>query len=152
MRRNRTILFLVAYLCCIAGSVQGQDRKGYAAAVAGWYEGKCFIELMQQEVDLKLELKRVHADSVGVKITDFMLPNGQKFSFPTKVVSVKMEVKEGKPVYNLFASFMYNYSGVPVRITVTGTIKDNMLDSEVKANLMDAVETKATYKAKKTGQ
>ena len=152
MKRSRTIFFLVACLFCIAGSMQGQDKKGYAAAVAGGYEGKCFVELMQQELDLKLELKRVHADSVSVKITDFMLPNGQKFNFPSKVVSVKMEVKEGKPVYSLFTTFMYNYSGMSIRITATGTIKDKVLDSEVKANLLDAMETKATYKAKKISE
>ncbi len=39
---------------------------------------------------------------------------------------------------------------MPMRVTATGTITDGELNSTVKAVIMDAMETKVTYKAKCT--
>ena len=132
-----------------ATSVESSDKKDHAAAVAGTYEGEAFIEIMQQKMKLKLELKRTHRDSVIVVVTDFVLPNGQKFSYRSTGVSVKPVVKDGKNVYQLNSSFGYNYNGMPMKVTATGTIVNGQLDSLVKATIMDAMETKVTYKAKK---
>jgi len=52
-------------------------------------------------------------------------------------------------VYKLNISFTYTYNGMPMKVTATGTVKDGELDSLVKATIMDAMETKVTYKAKK---
>lgn len=98
---------------------------------------------------LKLELQRTHRDSVIVVVKDFVLPTGQKFNYRSTGVSVKPEVKDGKTVYKLNISFTYMYNGMPMKVTATGTIKDGELDSLVKATIMDAMETKVTYKAKK---
>ena len=98
---------------------------------------------------LKLELQRTHRDSVIVVVKDFMLPNGQKFSYRSNGVSVKPEVKDGKTVYKLNISFTYTYNGMPMKVTAMGTVKDGELDSLVRATIMDAMETKVTYKAKK---
>ena len=101
------------------------------------------------KMKLKLELQRTHRDSVIVVVKDFMLPNGQKFSYRSNGVSVKPEVKDGKTVYKLNISFTYTYNGMPMKVTATGTVKDGELDSLVRATIMDAMETKVTYKAKK---
>ena len=104
---------------------------------------------MQQEMKLKLELIRVHKDSVIVKVTNFVLPNGQKFNYKSNGVSVKSEIKNGKKVYNLFTSFKYNYNSMPMEVKASGKIIDGQLDSEVQATIMQSMETKVTYKAKK---
>lgn len=62
---------------------------------------------------------------------------------------MKPVVKDGKNVYQLNISFGYNYNGMPMKVTATGTIVNGQLDSLVKATIMDAMETKVTYKAKK---
>ena len=137
---------LLLLLCFAVGGsmnatpVNNTNKKDHAAAVAGTYNGEAFIEIMQQKMKLKLELQRTHRDSVIVVVKDFMLPNG---------VSVKPEVKDGKTVYKLNISFTYTYNGMPMKVTATGTVKDGELDSLVKATIMDAMETKVTYKAKK---
>ena len=38
---------------------------------------------------------------------------------------------------------------MPMKVTAMGTVKDGELDSLVRATIMDAMETKVTYKAKK---
>ena len=58
-------------------------------------------------------------------------------------------MKDGKTVDQLNISFTYTYNGMPMKVTATGTVKDGELDSLVKATIMDAMETKVTYKAKK---
>ncbi len=132
-----------------AAPVKNSNKKDHAAAVAGTYSGEAFIEIMQQKMKLKLELQRTHRDSVIVVVKDFVLPTGQKFSYRSTGVSVKSEVKDGKTVYKLNISFTYAYNGMPMKVTATGTVKDGVLDSLVKATIMDAMETKVTYKAKK---
>lgn len=132
-----------------ATSVESSDKKDHAAVVAGTYEGEAFIELMQQKMKLKIELQRTHRDSVVGVVTDFMLPTGQKFNYRSKAVLVKPVVKDGKKVYQLNASFNYNYNGLPMKVNATATIVDGQLDSLVRVTIMDAMETKATYKAKK---
>ena len=74
-----------------ATPVNNANKKDYAAAVAGTYNGEAFIEIMQQKMKLKLELQRTHRDSVIVVVKDFMLTNGQKFSYRSNGVSVKPE-------------------------------------------------------------
>ena len=146
---------LLLLLCFAVGGsmnatpVNNANKKDYAAAVAGTYNGEAFTEIMQQKMKLKLELQRTHRDSVIVVVKDFMLPNGQKFSYRSNGVSVKPEVKDGKTVYKLNISFTYTYNGMPMKVTATGTVKDGELDSLVRATIMDAMETKVTYKAKK---
>ncbi|MBC5622799.1 MULTISPECIES: hypothetical protein [Butyricimonas] len=143
------VLFVTAGMAGVV-SAGAKDKKDHGAAVAGTYDGKAYIEIMQRELPLKLELKRIHRDSVIVEVTDFVLPTGQKFSYRSAGVSVKPEVKDGKTVYKLNISFTYNYNSMPMRVTATGTITDGELNSTVKAVIMDAMETKVTYKAKCT--
>ena len=147
------LLLVLLVTAGIAGvtRVEAKDKKDHGAAVAGTYNGKAYIEIMQREMPLKLELKRTHRDSVEVVVTDFELPTGQKFSYRSGRVSVKPEVKDGKTVYRLNITFTYNYNNMPMCVTATGTITDGQLDSTVKATIMDAMETKVTYKAKKVG-
>ena len=38
---------------------------------------------------------------------------------------------------------------MPMDVKASGTVKDDSLDSEVKATIMGAMETKVTYKAKR---
>ena len=72
---------LLLLLCFAVGGsmnatpVNNANKKDYAAAVAGTYNGEAFIEIMQQKMKLKLELQRTHRDSVIVVVKDFMLPN-----------------------------------------------------------------------------
>lgn len=145
---------LIIVLLVTAGMAHAEvkNKKDHAAAVAGMYDGKAYIEIMQREMPLKLELKRVHNDSVIVVVKDFVLPTGQKFSYRSEGVSVKPEVKDGKTVYKLNITFVYNYNGMPMRVTATATIADGQLDSTVKAVIMDAMETKVTYKAKRAAK
>ena len=145
---------LIIVLLVTAGMAHAEvkNKKDHAAAVAGMYDGKAYIEIMQREMPLKLELKRVHNDSVIVVVTDFVLPTGQKFSYRSAGVSVKPEVKDGKTVYKLNITFVYNYNGMPMRVTAAATITDGQLDSTVKAVIMDAMETKVTYKAKRAAK
>ena len=126
-----------------------KEKKDNAASVAGVYEGTAFVEIMQQEMELKLELIRIHKDSVIVKVTNFVLPNGQKFNYRSQGVSVKSEIKQGKTIYNLYISFSYTYNGMPMEVKASGKVIDGQLDSEVKATIMQSMETKVTYKAKK---
>ena len=146
---------LLLFICLAVGgsmkamSANNTNKKDHAAAVAGTYNGEAFVEIMQQKMKLKLELQRTHRDSVIVVVKDFVLPTGQKFNYRSTGVSVKPEVKDGKTVYKLNISFTYMYNGMPMKVTATGTIKDGELDSLVKATIMDAMETKVTYKAKK---
>ncbi|KIO43301.1 hypothetical protein [Sanguibacteroides justesenii] len=126
-----------------------KEKKDNAASVAGVYEGTAFVEIMQQEMELKLELIRIHKDSVIVKVTNFVLPNGQKFNYRSQGVSVKSEIKQGKTIYNLYISFSYNYNGMPMEVKASGKVIDGQFDSEVKATIMQSMETKVTYKAKK---
>lgn len=149
MKAIRKIILGVVFVAVNVLSVNAQDKKDHAAAVAGHYEGDANIELLQQELKMKLELKRTHADSVIVIITDFLLPTGQKFSFRSKGLSVKPVTENGKTVYKLFTTFVYSYNNMPFKITANATIREKDLDSEVKANLMEAMETKVTYKAKR---
>lgn len=72
-----------------------------------------------------------------VVVKDFVLPTGQKFSYRSTGVSVKPEVKDGKTVYKLNISFTYAYNGMPMKVTATGTVKDGVLDSLVKATIME---------------
>lgn len=145
------IFILLLLVGSSINSVCGQNKgtKDHGAAVAGMYDGAAYIELMQQELKMKLELKRIHKDSVIVVVTDFVLPTGQKFNFRSGGVSVKPEVKAGKTVYKLHISFMYDYNGMPMKVTANGTISEGKLESEVKATIMESMETKVTYKAKK---
>lgn len=146
--KKRVVILMILLLCGVGVTHVMAQSKDHGAAVAGIYEGDTFIELLQQELKLKLELKRIDRDSVMVVITDFLLPTGQKFNFKSKL-SVKPEIKGGETIYRLNADFTYNYNNMPIKITAIGTIKNGELDSEVKANLMEAMETKVTYRAKK---
>ncbi len=125
------------------------NKKEHAAVVAGIYNGEAIIEMMQFKMNLKLELQRIHRDSVVAVVKDVVLPTGQKFSYRSKAISVKPEVQNGKTVYRLDISFPYTYNGMPMKVVVTGTVIDGMLDALTKATIMDAMEIKATYKAKK---
>ena len=67
------VLFVTAGMAGVV-SAGAKDKKDHGAAVAGTYDGKAYIEIMQRELPLKLELKRIHRDSVIVEVTDFVLP------------------------------------------------------------------------------
>lgn len=142
-------LLLVLLVTAGMAGAEVKERDDHGAAVAGTYAGKVYVEIMQREMPLKVELKRTHRDSVEVVVTDFVLPTGQKFSYRSGRVSVKPAVKDGKAVYELRITFTYNYNNMPMRVTATGTITGGQLESTVKATIMDAMETKVTYKAKK---
>ena len=145
-------LRVMAMVLCLAtvSVVSGKGKKDPAALIAGTYEGKAFVEIMQQEMPLKLQLVRTYKDSVQVKVVDFALPTGQKFSYQSKNFSIKTETKEGKKSYKLALSFLYNYNNMPMRVEATGTIVGDNLDAEVKATIMESMQTKVTYKAKRT--
>ena len=151
MKFVRIFYFMFVCIFCVENFLFAGDKekKDNAASVAGIYEGTAFVEIMQQEMKLKLELIRIHKDSVIVKVTDFVLPNGQKFNYRSQGVSVKSEVKQGKKIYNLYISFSYDYNGMPMEVKASGKVIDGQLDSEVKATIMQSMETKVTYKAKK---
>jgi hypothetical protein len=144
----RTRALLLVLLAGLAGVASAQNKNDHGRAVAGKYGGTTFIELMQMELPLQLELQRVHNDSVIVKITNFALPNGQLFNFTSRGVSVKPD-KETKGGYRLHVAFTYNYNNMPVRVEATGTVKGTSLDAEVKAVVMESMETRVTYKARK---
>lgn len=143
------LLFLIIGSSMNMAHAQNAGGKDHGAAVAGTYDGSAYVELMQQDLKLKLELKRIHKDSVIVIVTNFTLPTGQKFNYRSKGVSVKPEVKDGKTIYRLHTSFMYDYNGMPMKVVATGTIANGQLTSDVKATIMDSMETKVSYKAKK---
>lgn len=144
---KKALLVLWMTVCTLM--VWANDKKDHGAAVAGHYKGKTYIELFQKELDLNVELKRSHRDSVIVVIKDFKLPTGQTFSYTSKGMSVKPEVKDGKTIYKLHINFIYVYNKMPFNITAKATIIDDDLDSEAKADVMQAMETKLTYKARK---
>ena len=53
------VLFVTAGMAGVV-SAGAKDKKDHGAAVAGTYDGKAYIEIMQREMPLKLELKRTH--------------------------------------------------------------------------------------------
>jgi hypothetical protein len=145
----RAYALLLALLTGAAGEASAQDKNDHGRAVAGKYDGTTSIELMQMTLPLQLELQRVHRDSVIVKISRLALPNGQVFAFTSGSLSVKPETREGKPVYRLQISFNYSYNNIPIRVQATGTINGKELEAEVKAVIMESMETRVTYKGKK---
>lgn len=147
--RNLFVCLFVIGCVCAYSVVCGKGKTEPAAAVSGTYEGEAYVEILQMKLKLKLELQRVHRDSVVVSVKDFVLPTGQKFSYLSQPVAVKAAVENGKKVYKLSTAFSYNYNGMPMDVKASGTVKDDSLDSEVKATIMGAMETKVTYKAKR---
>lgn len=146
----RVLIVVFCFGCAVGVSgAQSKSKNDNGAAVAGVYEGTVFIEIIQQELKLKLELIRTHKDSVMAKVVDFLLPTGQKFNYQSQNLSVKAETKNGKKTYRLFISFPYTYNKMPMKVVANGTIVDGQLDSEVKATIMESMQTKVTYKAKK---
>ncbi|MDR2130879.1 MAG: hypothetical protein LBP56_06920 [Odoribacteraceae bacterium] len=142
------IIFIVSLIVFVSPS-NAQGKNDHGRAVAGKYDGTTSIELMQTTLPLQLELQRVHNDSVIVKISRLVLPNGQVFSFTSKSLSVKPEKREGKPTYRLHVAFTYTYNNMPIRVQATATVNGKELEGEVKAVIMESMETRATYKGKK---
>lgn len=151
MKKVRNIfvcLFAIGCLCAYSAA-GGKGKAEPAAAVAGVYDGETFVELLQMRLKLKLELQRVHRDSVVVSVTDFVLPTGQKFSYRSRPIAVKPAVRDGKTVYRLATTFTYDYNGMPMEVNASGTVAGDSLDSQVRASIMGAFETNVTYKARR---
>ena len=148
MTTIRAYIILTAILAGFAHHAIAQ-KNDHGRAVAGKYNGTTFVELLQATLPLQVELQRVRDDSVTVKITDFVLPNGQVFNFTSGRLSVKPETRQGKRVYRLHIAFAYTYNNMPLRVQVNATVSGQELEGEVKAVIMESMETKATYKGKK---
>ncbi|MDR1414729.1 MAG: hypothetical protein LBI96_02870 [Odoribacteraceae bacterium] len=142
-----TLLATLLAATMAVAAPRGKDDHG--RAVAGKYDGTTSIELMQMTLPLRLELQRVHEDSVVVKIPRLALPNGQVFSFTSGSCSVRPVTRAGKQRYQLNISFSYTYNNIPLRVQATGTIDGDDIDAEVKAVIMDSMETRVTFKGKR---
>ncbi|MDR2413369.1 MAG: hypothetical protein LBD64_00085 [Odoribacteraceae bacterium] len=150
MTTFRAYIILAAILVGIANRSLAQGKNDHGHAIAGKYDGNTFIELMQVTLPLQVELQRVRDDSVIVKIANLALPNGQIFSFTSRPLSVKPALEQGKQIYHLRLAFSYTYNNMPLRVQVAASVKGKELEGEVKAVIMESMETKATYKGKKT--
>ncbi|MDR0765764.1 MAG: hypothetical protein LBF09_02345 [Odoribacteraceae bacterium] len=149
MTTFRTYIILIAILHGIASHAAAREDKDHGRTVAGKYDGNTFIELMQVTLPLQVELLRVREDSVIVKITNLALPNGQVFNFTSRCLSVKPDGGKTKGVYRLYLAFAYKYNNMPLRVQVNATVNGKELEGEVKAIIMESMETKATYKGTK---
>ena len=149
MTTIRTCIILIAALTAIVNSSSAQDKNDHGRVVSGKYDGTTSIELLQATLPLQVELQRVHKDSVIVKITNFALPNGYFFNFTSRNLSVKPETVAGKKIYRLYVAFNYTYNNMPLRVQVSATVEGKELEGEVKAVIMESMETRATYKGKK---
>jgi hypothetical protein len=149
MKKTRARAFCLALLLGVASTAGAQDKNAPARAVAGKYDGTTNIELLQMTLPLQLELQRVHDDSVIVKIPHLALPNGQVFSFTSDNLSVTPEKRDGKRVYRLSIAFNYNYNNMPLRVEATGIVAGKEVEAEVKAVIMNSMETRVTYKGKR---
>ena len=147
--RNIFVGLFVVGCACVCSVVNGRGKLEPAAAVSGAYEGETHIELLQMRLKLKLELQRVHRDSVVVSVKDFALPTGQKFSYRSRPVAVKASVENGRAAYRLATSFVYTYNGMPLDVNASGTVVGDSLNASVTASLLGAFETKVTYAAKR---
>jgi hypothetical protein len=150
MTTTRACLFLLAILAGSPGHLAAQGKNDHGRAIAGTYDGTTAVELLQTTLPLRVELQRVHADSVVVKIPGMALPNGQVFRFTSMPLAVRPVTANGQRAYRLHVAFTYTYNNMPLRVEATATVSGRDLEGEVKAVIMDSMETRATYKGKKT--